>query len=397
MERGEKLGDAIRYEKIENLRQDLYSYIDTNTDKIDTNLPVFFAHIVSALDNGFPDFNDATYDEFIDSIAYRLMAKSNQADSPQYIERVIMTAIRSKHSSGKASLNILGGIRLLSSGHCQDAITYFADYWKHDARIGFYIAYCYYTISKSRKGGEGNEPSSQKKQSELAAREQLQQMVRVQPQLYRLKPLDLAEENEAADNAFWFMVKMSLWWFPNEKWFIQIGLEKAKKDNNEAKRVELLNIATVKYFNDLDFLRESFTFRLEQGDGVGANGIVKQMMQQYPDSLEPVYYGLKLSLIATGKTSYSHYRTIASEKGMPAYLIQIFDWVFFVLKDQEKEAQTQYRELLRRYKSLSYYFVPLDYIVEDIFHAEEEESKRARMLFIDSIDLYAKKVLKIHN
>lgn len=82
---------------------------------------------------------------------------------------------------------------------------------------------------------------------------------------------------------------------------------------------------------------------------------------------------------------------------MPAYLIQIFDWVFFVLKDQEKEAQTQYRELLRRYKSLSYYFVPLDYIVEDIFHAEDEESKRARMLFIDSIDLYAKKVLKIHN
>jgi hypothetical protein len=86
---------------------------------------------------------------------------------------------------------------------------------------------------------------------------------------------------------------------------------------------------------------------------------------------------------------------MASEKGMPAYLIQVFDWVFYVLKNQDKEANAQYRELLRRYKSLSYYFIPLDYIAQNIFYAEEEESKRARMLFIDSIDLYTKKVLKI--
>ncbi len=394
MARDEKLGDAIRYEKIDNLRQDLYSYVDSNTDKIDINLPVFFAHIVSALDNGFPNLMSTAYDEFIDSIAYRLMTKSSQGSSTQYIERVILTAIRSKHSSGKASLKILGGLQLLSSGHCQEAIGYFADYWKHDARIGFYIAYCYYTISKSRKGGEGSESTSQKQKSELAAREQLLEMARVQPQLYRLKPLDLSND-EVVENAFWFMLKVSFGWFPNEKWFVQIGLEKAKKDNNKAKRVELLNIATVKFFNDLDFLRESFTFKLEHGDGIGANGIVKQMMQQYPGSLEPVYYGLKLSLIATGKTSYSQYRLMATEKGMPVYLIQIFDWVFYVLKYQEKEAQTQYRELLRRYKSLSYYFIPLEYIVQDIFYAEEEKSKQARMLFIDSIDHYAKKVLKI--
>ncbi len=395
MARDEQLGDAIRYEKIENLRQDLYSYIDNNTEKITVNLPVFFAHIVSALDNGFPDIDNAKYDEFIDSIAYRVMTHSGQDDSTQYIERIITTAIRSKRSSGKASLRILGGLQLLSSGYFQDAITYFADYWKHDARIGFYIAYCYYSISKSRKGDENTELSRQKQETELAAREQLLEMVRVAPPLYRLKPLDLSVD-ETVDNAFWFMIKMSLWWFPNEKWFLQIGLEKAKKDKNEAKRVELLNIATVKFFNDLDFLRESFSFRLEQGDGVGANGIVKQMIQQYPDSLEPIYYGLKLSLIATGKTSYSQYRSMAAGKGMPVYLIQMLDWAFYVLKNQENESNVQFRELSRRFNSLSYYFILLDYIVQQIFYGEEEESKRARMLFIDSIDLYAKKVMKIH-
>lgn len=396
MARGEKLGDAIRYEKIDNLRQDLYSYIDTNIEKIDANLPVFFAHIVSALDNGFSNIDGATYDEFIDSIAYQVMKNSKQGNSTQYIERVITTAIRSKRSSGKASLRILGGLQLLSSGHFQDAITYFSDYWKHDARIGFYIAYCYYSISKSRKGEESEDNSRQKQETELAAREQLLEMVRLQPPLYRLRPLDISSD-EAVDNAFWFMVKMSLWWFPNEKWFIQMGIEKAKHDNYEAKRVELLNIATVKFFNDLDFLRESFDFRLEQGDGVGANGIVKQMIQQYPDSLEPVYYGLKLSLIATGKSSYTQYRSMAAEKGMPVYLIQILDWAFYVLKDQEKEAGAQFKELMRRFRSLSYYLVPLDYIVRIMFSGNADASKEARMLFIDSIDLYAKKVLKIRS
>jgi len=396
MARGEKLGDAIRYEKIENLRQDLYSYIDNNIDKIDVNLPVFFAHIVSALDNGFPDIENTTHDEFIDSIAYRVMRNSKQGNSIPYIERIINTAIRTKRSSGKASLRILGGIQLLSAGHFKDAISYFADYWKHDARIGFYIAYCYYSISKSRKGDENGDTTRIKQESELAAREQLLEMVRVQPPLYRLKPLDLSV-NEAVDDAFWFMIKISLWWFPNEKWFIQIGLEKAKKDNNAAKRVELLNTATVKFFNDLDFLRESFNFRIEQGDGVGANGIVKQMIQQYPESLEPIYYGLKLSLIATGRSSYSQYRSMAAEKGMPVYLIQILDWAFYVLKNQEKESDMQFRELSRRFKSLSYYFIPLDYMAQHIFSAEEEESRKARMLFIDSIDMYALKVLKVHS
>lgn len=394
MARGEKLGDAIRYEKIENLRQDLYSYINNNIEKIDTNLPVFFAHIVSALDNGFANIDNATYDEFIDSIAYRVMQNSKQGNSTQYIERIINTAIRSKRSSGKASLRILGGLQLLSSGHFQEAITYFADYWKHDARIGFYIAYCYYSISKSRKGDESDDNSRQKQETELAAREQLLEMARIQPPLYRLRPLDISRD-DAVDNAFWFMVKMSLWWFPNEKWFIQTGIEKAKRDNYEAKRVELLNIATVKFFNDLDFLRESFDFRLEQGDGVGANGIVKQMIQQYPESLEPVYYGLKLSLIATGKSSYTQYRTTAAEKGMPVYLIQILDWAFYVLKDQEKESNAQYKELLRRFRSLSYYLIPLEYIVRIMFSGNGDAAKEARLLFIDSIDLYAKKVLKI--
>ncbi|MDE4907091.1 hypothetical protein L0665_00415 [Methanogenium marinum] len=395
MAQDEKLGDAIRYEKIENLRQDLYSYIDNNSEKITINLPVFFAHIVSALDNGFPDIDSSKYDEFIDSIAYRVMTKGSQKDSKQNIERIMKTAIRSKRSSGKASLRILGGLQLLSSGYFQDAITYFADYWKHDARIGFYIAYCYYSISKSKKGDEKSELSRQNKETELAAREQLLEMVRVTPPLYRLKPLDICDD-ENVDNAFWFMIKMTHWWFPNERWFIQVGLEKAKKDKNEAKRVELLNIATVKFYNDLDFLRESFNFRLEQGDGVGANGIVKQMMQQYPDSIEPIYYGLKLSLIATGKTSYTQYRSMAAGKGMPVYLIQILDWAFYVLKEQEKESVAQFRELSRRFNSLSYFFIPLDYIVQDIFSDDKEKSKRAHMIFMDSIDLYAKKVMKIH-
>jgi hypothetical protein len=39
--RGEKLSDAIAYEKLNLLRKDFFGYIERHTAKVDTNLPVF--------------------------------------------------------------------------------------------------------------------------------------------------------------------------------------------------------------------------------------------------------------------------------------------------------------------------------------------------------------------
>jgi len=55
--RGEKLSDAIDYDKLNLLQKDFSGYIARNTEKVDANLPVFYGHVISALENSFPDIS----------------------------------------------------------------------------------------------------------------------------------------------------------------------------------------------------------------------------------------------------------------------------------------------------------------------------------------------------
>ncbi|HPD76619.1 MAG TPA: hypothetical protein PKZ65_11210, partial [Methanoregulaceae archaeon] len=70
MVRGETLSDAVVYNKVNLLKKDFFGYIDKNTGKVDANLPVFFSHVVSALENSFPNLSDEQFDAFIDSITF---------------------------------------------------------------------------------------------------------------------------------------------------------------------------------------------------------------------------------------------------------------------------------------------------------------------------------------
>jgi len=395
MARGEKLSDAIEQDKIDTLKRDLLSYINQNSEKITSNLPVFFAHVISALDNGFSTIDDATHDEFIDCIAAAVMEKISYGGEPEVIERIISNAARCKRkSSSKATLKILAGIRLLCAGAYTESLEYLGDYWRHDCRIGFYRAFCYYKLSSEEKGRPGGKDSQAGKNYELAAREQLIEMVKIQPPMYRIRQVDYMATPET-ENAFWFMIKIALWWFPTERWFIRTGLQKAKKDANDEKRMEMLNLATVRFYNDLDFLREAYYLKIDKKDGAGANGLVQQMMQQYPESLEPLYFGMKLALLATDTSSYNSYRSQAMEKGMPNYLIQLLDYTFFVMKGQDTEASVHYHEISRRFNSLKYYFSPLEYLARDIFGGDEDRAGLAKKIFLESVDLYALKIIKI--
>jgi len=104
MARGENLSDAVQQEKIELLKRDLLSYVSQNPEKIQSNLPVFFAHVISALDNGFPGLDDATHDECIDSIASAVMETIPPGGEAEVVERIISNAARSRRkSSNKAA------------------------------------------------------------------------------------------------------------------------------------------------------------------------------------------------------------------------------------------------------------------------------------------------------
>ena len=94
--RGEKLSDAIVYEKLNLLKKDFFGYIRSNTEKVDANLPVFYGHVVSALENSFPDIPDESYDEFIDHITFEVLDASKNSGDFEYVRKVIHNALRFK-------------------------------------------------------------------------------------------------------------------------------------------------------------------------------------------------------------------------------------------------------------------------------------------------------------
>jgi len=85
--RGEQLSDAIIYEKLNVLKKDFFGYFERNTEKVDTNLPVFFGYVISALKTSFPDISDESYDEFIDSVTYKVLDVSRNAGYSDYTEK----------------------------------------------------------------------------------------------------------------------------------------------------------------------------------------------------------------------------------------------------------------------------------------------------------------------
>ena len=83
--RGEQLTDAIVYDKLNLLKKDFSGYIERNTGKVDSNLPVFFGYVISALEKSFPDLSDESYDDFIDSITFKVLDASSNINDFEYI------------------------------------------------------------------------------------------------------------------------------------------------------------------------------------------------------------------------------------------------------------------------------------------------------------------------
>jgi len=203
MAKNERLTDAIKYEKIDVLKKDLFAYIDKNSNKINLNLPVFYGHIISTLDNAFPDLDNNVYDEFIDSVTFRVLNASDTKIDLDYVERLISSAARSKRkSSNKVTLRILSAIKLMENKDYLNAVEYLSDNWKYDARVGYYIAYCYLMLSETEKQNTGSDRDIRPSRYELAAREQLLELARVRPPIYRFKFLD-NNETPLMESVFW--------------------------------------------------------------------------------------------------------------------------------------------------------------------------------------------------
>jgi hypothetical protein len=388
--------DAIIRLKLDQIKHDFFDYIDKNIDKIDENIPVFYGHVIATLEKNLPEISDELHDQFIDHITVRVLNTSKRSGDLAFIEKLFDYAERNKHTKkGRAIYDIMLGIKMVDLGKYPEAIEMLKKYRTADVLILPALAYCY--LVPALKIGEnisseelirGPTPAA------LAAREQMIELVRLKPPVNRLKEMGIGDD-PGINKIFWFMLKQAIEWFPSEREFLRIGIEKATKDGLKDIREELLSTAIERFFDDMYFLRESYKLKLESRDAGGVAGIVRQMTQQYPDELEPVYYGLKLAIITNREDVYHKFRKLALSKNIPKNALLLLDFVFELVNGKQHEALACLDEIRMKFGTQHYYVTLLEYVAHDFLSDDEKKVKQAKKAIIDSIDQYCMKLLKI--
>jgi hypothetical protein len=388
--------DAIIRRKLDQIKHDFFDYIDKNIDKIDANIPVFYGHVIATLEKNLPEISDELHDQFIDKITVRILNTSKRSDDLTFIEKLFDYAERNRHNKkGKALYDIMLGMKMINLGKYPEAIELLKKYRTADALICPALAYCY--LVPALQQGEninaeelirGPTPAA------LAAREQMIELIRLNPPVNRLKEMGIGDD-PGINKIFWFMLKQAIEWFPSDREFLRIGLEKASKDGMKDIREELLGTAIERFFDDMYFLRESYKQKLENRDAGGVAGIVKQMTQQYPEELEPVYYGLKLAIITNREDVYYKFRKLALSKNIPKNALLLLDFAFELVNGKQNEALACLDEIKMKFGTQHYYVTLLEYVAHDFHSDDEKKVKQAKKAIIDSIDQYCMKLLKI--
>jgi hypothetical protein len=393
---GQGQPNAIVRVKLNQLKKDFFDYIEKNSDKIDSNVPVFYGYVIDTLEKTLPDISDDLYDRFIDSITLRILEKSSLSKDITYVERLFDYAERNKRKkTGKALFEIVLGIKLVSIGKYTEAVELLKKYRNVDVLICPALAYCYY--SRTPLQGRDADQDDQIRgptPAALAAREQMIELVRLNPPSNRLREMGIGDD-PVINKIFWFMLKQAIAWFPEEREFLRIGIDKASKDGRNDIREELLGIAIERFFDDMYFLRELYKLKLEKRDAGGVAGVVKQMSQQYPDDPEPIYYGLKLAIITTREEVYDKFRKLAMSKNFPQHALALLDFGFEMMSGNHNEAHACLDEIKVIFGPHHYYVTLLEYVAHDFLSEDERKVKQAKKAMIDSIDHYCLKLLKI--
>jgi hypothetical protein len=390
--------DAIVRLKLEQIKREFFDYIDKNIDKIDANVPVFYGHVIATLEKNLPDVSDELHDRFIDTITIRVLDASRRSDEIPFVEKLFDYAERNKcKKTGKALYDIMLGMKMINRGKYPDAIELLKKYRTVDALICPAVAYCYFVLS-TQEGSVTDIDNTfhRPKQTVLDAREQMIELVRLNPPVNRLKDMDVGEDPNI-NKIFWFMIKLAIEWFPSEREYIRIGLEKASKDGKREIKAELLTVAIERFNSDMFFLRELYQFKLESRDAGGVAGVVKQMIQQHPDEIEPIYFGLKLSIITVRSGPYYRFRKLALSKNIPRNALLLLDFAFELMSGKQYEALACLDEIKAKFGPRHYYVTLLEYVVHDLLSDDEKKVKQAKKAILDSIDQYCQKLLKIKN
>ena len=389
--------DAVIRLKLNQLKSDFFDYIDKNSEKIDANIPVFYGQVIATMEKALPGISDDLYDRFIDSITLRVLEKSTQSADVSYAAKLFDYAERHKHAkTGKTLNEIVLGIILINTEKYSEAIERLKKYRNIDAMICPALAYCYLVRAPPDRGTDVDEIIRGPTPNALAAREQMIELIRLNPPVNRLREMGIGED-PGMNRIFWFMMKKAIEWFPENREFLRIGVEKASKDGRRDIKEELLGIATERFFNDMYFLRELYKLKLENRDAGGVAGVVRQMTQQFPDEPEPVYYGIKLAIMTTHADVFYRFRKLAVAKNIPRTVLALLDFGFEMMSGKKYEAHACLDEIKIVFGPHHYFVTLLEYVARDIFSDDEKKARQAKKALIDSIDHYCLTLLNVQD
>jgi hypothetical protein len=138
-----------------------------------------------------------------------------------------------------------------------------------------------------------------------------------------------------------------------------------------------------------------YHFRLEARAGTGAAAVVRQMMQQFPDGVEPLYFGLQISMLSLKKTQYDGFRKLLVMKGVPEHIPALVDVAYQVMGGEPHQALAGLKGMKGKYPQFDFYFLSLEYLLHETASADQKRNKRARKVLLDSIDRFSMQELGI--
>jgi len=382
--------EVVISNRLEKAKAEIFSYIESNAEAIDENFAAFFGNVVTILVRAGVPITDQIYDEFIDAIVFRVFDVSKRAGDVKFLNRACEIACGMKRKKErKAGVHLAAAVKLMKIGMPLAAAAYLQHYRKHDAAVGCWYAYCYYTLYKDGSAEPGY--SAAERWNYLkAARQYMEELGQLQPGLQRLVRGELERDPWLAE-PFWMMIFLATEWIPNNRWFLEIGIARGKQENNDVALVKMLQIGLIRFPDDMLFYREAYHLKFEQGELADALGLIYDLIRRFPDDPEPVYYGLRTSLYLPRETEFNEFRRIADEMKMPGHVLCLIDYAYAFLRGRKEQAGLCLDQFHRKYPSLNYYSDILRFVTADL----PATQNGIKLAVFTSVDHFCKKMLKI--
>ncbi|MDD1677027.1 MAG: hypothetical protein LUQ40_04730 [Methanomicrobiales archaeon] len=320
---------------------------------------------------------------------------------PRPLDERLLSLVRTQASTFRrggrplADANLVMGLHLTAMGEYRQAVPFLEPIVQTEAMAGITLAFCLYTLGTSTSIRPESASMLSHPSYEMPAREALRILAEKQPPLFSIRAPGVWREPELS-RIFWFMINFAFKWFPRELYFLLIGLQKAKMENNAVLVEKLVKKGVMQFSDNQQFLQELFLLRMQQGNGPGARDILTQMRSMFPASVEPVYYSLIFALMVRDERFFRE-NAYQTQAPVPPVIIDLLETAWDGIVQKTPDALTRIREFPNRFPDARFLAPPLLYIAQDLFGDDEKRHKPAEKALFETMDGYAKYLLNMRS